>query len=411
MEEGAVPKVIKSKADYEAALASVDRLIALDPEPGTPKADELEVLTVLVKDYEGKQYPAQFPDPVEAILFRMDQMGLGQRDLIPFIGSRARVSEVLSRKRPLTLTMLKALHVGLGIPAAALLKGEEQATAGDTADELVRFPVKVMVRRGWLKVARRASEADVLGTLRTYLAPFREASSPVRVLTRMTKNVRTDRPIERHALMAWAARAMELTRQHRPKGRYQTGCLTEDVLRRLVHLSVLDDGPLKAREYLSRYGITLVVVEHLPHTRLDGAVFFMTPDRPVIALTLRYDRIDYFWFTLLHEIGHLVRDFGEDVDGFFDDLDSSGSNDPREAGADAFARDMLVPPAEWEESPLRSSPNPGYVRDLAARLGIHPAIVAGRVRKEHGAYRILGNLVGHRAVRVLFEEELREVSA
>lgn len=404
-------KVIRSKVDYEAALASIDRLIALDPEPGTRKADELEVLTVLVKDYESKQFPVQLPDPVEAIQFRMEQMGLSQRDLIPFIGSRARVSEVLSRKRPLTLNMLKALHAGLGIPAAILLRGEEQATAGDTEDELARFPVREMARRGWLRVSQRASEAELLSALKVYLAPLREASPAIRVLTRKTRHVRSDRPIGRHALMAWTARAIELARQVKLRGRYEQGCLTEEVLRGLVHLSSLDDGPRKAREYLSRYGVALVVVEHLPHTRLDGAVFFMASDRPVIALTLRYDRIDYFWFTLLHEIGHLVRDLSDDVGGFFDDLDSSGSNDPREGGADAFARDVLVPPADWERSPLRSSPNPAYVRELAARLGIHPAIVAGRVRREHSAYRILGNLVGHGAVRELFQEELREATA
>ena len=406
-----MPKVIKSKADYEAALASIDRLIALDPEPGTPEADELEVLTVLVKDYENQQFPIQVPDPIDAIEFRMEQMGLNQRDLMPFIGSRARVSEVLSRKRPLTLNMLRSLHTGLGIPAAVLLRGEEQATTDDTDDELVRFPFEEMVRRGWLKIGRRASEAETLRVLKAYLAPLREATSPLRVLTRKTKHVRSDRPIDRHALMAWTARAMELARQIAPRGRFEPGCLTEEVLRGLVHLSTLDDGPKKAQEYLSKYGITLVIVDHLPQTRLDGAVFFLAPERPVIALTLRYDRIDYFWFTLLHEIGHLIRDFGEDIEGFFDDLDSSGGNDPRELAADAFAQDTLIPLTEWERSPLRSSPNPAYVRQLAARLGIHPAIVAGRVRRERNSYRILSNLVGHGAVRELFPEELKQASA
>jgi len=406
-----VVKIIKSKVDYDAALASIDRLVALDPEPGTREADELEVLTVLVKDYEGKRFPVQLPDPIGAIQFRMEQMGLSHRDLIPFIGSRARVSEVLSKKRPLTLSMLKALHAGLGIPAVVLLRGEEQATAGNSEEELAHFPVKEMLRRRWLKVSKRATEDDVLRALRTYLTPLREASTPVRVLTRKTQHERADRPNDRHALMAWTARVTELARQAKPRGRYEVGCLTREVLRGLVHLSTLDDGPRKAREYLSQYGITLVIVEHLAQTRLDGAVFFMSPDRPVIALTLRHDRIDNFWFTLFHEIGHLVRDFGDGAQGFFDDLDSTGANDPREAGADAFASDMLIPPTEWEASPLRDAPNPGYVRHLAAKLAIHPAIVAGRVRREHNAYRILNNLLGHGEVRNLFSEELDEASA
>jgi HTH-type transcriptional regulator/antitoxin HigA len=206
--------------------------------------------------------------------------------------------------------------------------------------------------------------------------------------------------------MAWTARAMELARSITPRGRYEQGCLTEEVLRGLVHLSALDDGPRKAQEYLSKYGVTLIVVKHLPETRLDGAVFFLAPDRPVVCLTLRYDRVDNFWFTLLHEIGHLVRDFGDEVEGFFDDLESSGEGDPREVAADNFAQDSLIPTAEWEGSPVRSSPNPAYVRHLAARLGIHPAIVAGRVQHERNAFRILNNLVGHGSVRPLFSKEL-----
>ncbi len=348
------------------------------------------------------------PDSIEAVLFRMEQMGLAQRDLVPFIGSRARVSEILSRKRPLTLGMLKALHVGLGIPAAVLLRGEEQATSGSVEAELAQFPIKDMLRRQWLKVPRRASEHELVRALQAYLAPLTEAASPAQVLTR--KHERADRPNDRHALMAWTARVMEIARGVKPRGRYESGCLTVEVLSGLVHLSALDDGPRKAQEYLSKYGVTLVIVEHLPQTRLDGAGFFIGPDRPVVALTLRFDRVDNFWFTLLHELGHLLHDFSDGATGFFDDLEATGTGDPRELAADAFARDALIPADDWEQSPLRDAPNPGYVRDLAARLGIHPAIVAGRVRRERGSYRILSNLVGHGDVRALFSDELSGAS-
>lgn len=398
-------KIIKTKDDYAAALASIDRLITLDPEPGTPDGDELEVLTVLVKDYEGKRFPVQIPDAIEAVQFRMEQMGLSQRDLVPFIGSRARVSEILSRKRPLTLSMLRALHTGLGIPAAVLLRGEQQAASSNVEEELAHFPVKEMVRRRWLKVPKKASESELARALRSYLAPLTEAASPFQVLTRKPEQERADRPNDRHALMAWTARVIEVSRTVQLRGRYQPGCLTAEVLSGLVHLSTLDDGPRKAQEYLSRYGITLVVVEHLSQTRLDGAVFFVAPDRPVVALTLRFDRVDNFWFTLLHELGHLVQDFNEPTAGFFDDLEATGTGDPRELAADAFARDALIAPKDWGGSLVRDAPNPGYVRELAARLGIHPAIVAGRVRKERGSYRILSNLVGHGDVRPLFPEE------
>jgi len=115
-------KVIKSKSEYETALAAIEDLIDRDPDVGTLEADQLELLTLLVQDYESKTFQRALPDPVDAIQFRMEQENLTQRDLVPYIGSRSKVSEVLSRKRPLTLSMIRALHSNLGIPAKVLLE-------------------------------------------------------------------------------------------------------------------------------------------------------------------------------------------------------------------------------------------------------------------------------------------------
>ena len=112
-------KPVKTKKDYETALARIDRL--LEAKKGTPAFDELEVLTILVENYESKHYQISAPDPVEAIKFRMEQMGLTRKDLEPCIGSRARVSEILNHKRDLTLRMIRALHQKLDIPSEALL--------------------------------------------------------------------------------------------------------------------------------------------------------------------------------------------------------------------------------------------------------------------------------------------------
>src|SRR5438477_1299924 len=98
----AVDKPIKTESEYEAALAAIETLMDLDPEDGTPQADKLELLTLLVQDYESRVCPIEPLDPVDAIEFRMDQQSLTQRDLVPYIGNRSKVSEVLSRKRPLT---------------------------------------------------------------------------------------------------------------------------------------------------------------------------------------------------------------------------------------------------------------------------------------------------------------------
>ena len=113
-------KPIRTEADYESALAEVERLWGA--EPGTPDGDRFEVLFTLVEAYEEKQYPILPPDPVEAIKYYMDSRGLDRRDLEQYIGPSGRVSEVLSRKRPLTLAMIRKLNAGLGIPAEVLIQ-------------------------------------------------------------------------------------------------------------------------------------------------------------------------------------------------------------------------------------------------------------------------------------------------
>jgi HTH-type transcriptional regulator/antitoxin HigA len=117
---------IKNRRDYLCALKEIEAL--MDAKRNTPEGDRLDVLVTLVEAWEQKHYALDLPDPVEAIKYHMDQNGLQPRDLIPFIGSRNRVHEVLNRKRSLTLKMISRLHQGLGIPAESLIKmGQSRA--------------------------------------------------------------------------------------------------------------------------------------------------------------------------------------------------------------------------------------------------------------------------------------------
>lgn len=111
---------IKTESDYQATLKEIEGLMSA--EANSPEGDRLEVLTTLVEAYEREHYPIDFPDPVEAIKFRMEQQGLTVDDLVPIIGRRNRVYEVLARKRPLTLRMIEGLHEAFSIPAESLLK-------------------------------------------------------------------------------------------------------------------------------------------------------------------------------------------------------------------------------------------------------------------------------------------------
>ena len=111
---------IRTETDYQAALKEIE--ILFDAQPNTPEYDRLDILSTLVEAYENTHYPIEAPDPIEAILYYMDTRGLSRRDLEPCLGSRARVSEVLSRKRSLTLEMIRKLNQELGIPAEVLIQ-------------------------------------------------------------------------------------------------------------------------------------------------------------------------------------------------------------------------------------------------------------------------------------------------
>jgi len=112
-------KPIKTERDYEAALAEIEKLMGA--EPNTPEGDKLDVLTTLVETYEEKHYPIDPPDPIEAIIHEMESQGLTRKDLERYLGNRARVSEILNRKRSLSLQMIRNLQEGLGISAEILI--------------------------------------------------------------------------------------------------------------------------------------------------------------------------------------------------------------------------------------------------------------------------------------------------
>ncbi len=118
---------IKTRRDYNRALKEIEGL--MDARRNTPEGDRLDVLVTLVEAWEAKHFPLDLPDAVEAIKYHMDQKGLAPRDLVPLIGSRNRVYEVLARKRPLTLAMVRRLHEKLGIPAESLIKEAKRRAA------------------------------------------------------------------------------------------------------------------------------------------------------------------------------------------------------------------------------------------------------------------------------------------
>lgn len=117
---------IRNERDYRTALARIETL--MDAGPGSPDGDELEVLATLVEAYEAQRHPVEPPDPIDAIVFRMEQQGLTRKDLEPYLGHSGRVSEILNRRRALSLDMIRRLHSGLGIPLESLVRPINRAS-------------------------------------------------------------------------------------------------------------------------------------------------------------------------------------------------------------------------------------------------------------------------------------------
>lgn len=386
--------IIKTDAEYKNALQELRLLMDSPPVAGTSEADRLQLLALLIEQYESHKFPRRKLDPVAAIELRMEQQDLAPRDLVPFLGSRSRVSEVLARKRPLSLSMIRALHHGLGIPAESLL--ENSSSANFDQIEWNRFPIQELIKRRWLdptEAARRPRHA-----LQTFLEPLLH-SQGLAVLYRKSC-VRTNRELSNFALAAWSARVLQLAEAANIHAKPTE--ISTDLISQIAKLSVLENGPALAREFLAKHGVILIVESHLPRTHLDGAAMLTRTSQPVIGLTLRYDRIDSFWFTLAHEIAHLALHLDETCTQIFDDLDSSSDLQPTEKEADMVAGEGLIPTHEWKTSPARSLRSPEAAAHLATRLGIHPAIVAGRIRREYHSFRVLSSYVGQGQVRKLF---------
>ncbi|MFH0727146.1 MAG: ImmA/IrrE family metallo-endopeptidase [Pseudomonadota bacterium] len=395
------PKLIKTEADYEAALARTEEIF--NAKPGSPEGDELELLITLVELYEEKTYPIDLPDPISAIRFRMEQQGLKAKDMIPYIGSASKVSEVLSGKRSLSLTMIRNLVNELGIPAEVLLREPGAKLPSDAALAQSRqFPVAEMVKRGWF-TGFQGTVAEAKSQLEDLLNSFvgvlgQNALMPV--LNR--QHVRAGSQQDVHALTAWRIRVANLALAETLPV-YSPGVVTEVFLRELARLSYLNSGPLLAKEFLNKNGIHLVCERHLRKTHLDGAALKLPNGSPVVALTLRYDRLDNFWFTLFHELAHLALHLDRDgIEAFFDDLTEAGNQDKYEKDADKLASDTLIPEKDWKAVKLSKRSLPESVVAFAEKLRISPAIPAGRVRFETKDYTVLKQLVGAGKVRTMF---------
>lgn len=394
-------KLIQTESEYEEALALAESL--MEAAPGTAEADDLEVLSVLIEKYEQEHYPIEYPDPISAIKFRMQQQGLTQKDLEPYIGSQPKVSAVLNGKRELSKEMIRKLHAGLGIPYEVLLQ-KPGASLEEQKYFPADFPFKEMVENGYFPGFTQLRQARTLAEdlLENLFAVFKaQPASPI-----YCKSI--ERAIDENALLAWQARILNLVlEQELPQFHLEN--LDDGFFDGLLRFSTYEKGLQLVREHLNKAGIHFVILKHLPHTYLDGASFMAQSGHPVVAMTLRQDRLDNFWFTLFHELAHVRLHLAQNPGvAFFDDTEGDGktNSSPYELEANQFARDWMVPKDVWQEriQPQLYAMVEHDVLKVSQALKIHPAFLAGRIRHERQDYLVFSDLVGYKKVREQFAE-------
>jgi len=263
-----------------------------------------------------------------------------------------------------------------------------------------QFPFKEMIRRKWFDVPHGGNP---IAAVRDY---FLNAAGAEFATALHRKKMRSGSVPNEFSLLAWQARIVERARRRVRSGEVAPFELDDRWLSDLRALTRRKDGPKRAFDLLGKHGIILVVEPHLPGSYLDGAAMLVDSGQPIIGLTLRYDRLDNFWFVLFHELGHVFLHLFDGMRFDFFDEESAITTDSVEQEADNFALDTLIPGKLWEQCLARFALSEEAVQIDADSLGIDPSIIAGRIRKERGNYTILNSLVGQGLVR----SQLREAN-
>jgi HTH-type transcriptional regulator/antitoxin HigA len=320
-----------------------------------------------------------------------ERLGMKEQQVQRYEQERYR-SASLSRLAEICDALNVSFNFDLGLTGLAEPK---QSNFNQTDFDLSKLPMKEIKKRGWLKDAwpnwNKQTNQDQL--LSSFMLPAFENAIPAL----LKSGARVGRELDHYALLAWKARIVWKTRRESIS---RTNEPSADLswVNDFKEFTLDDHGPALAVEYLRAKGIAVIFEAHLPQTYLDGAAL-LVDNIPTIALTLRYDRLDNFWFVLLHELGHtlLHRDSGLSG-GFFDD-DSVQITEKVEKEADAFAKSVFLPEEKWAASLVRFTQSADQIVQFARENRLSPAIIAGWIRRERNDYTIFKELVGHGKVR------------
>ncbi len=268
-----------------------------------------------------------------------------------------------------------------------------------TAPELRKYAGE-MIELGWLPSDTSKNTEMQAQTIVTLLHGFPQ-SSPA--LLRGSIDIADIKKIKDPRLTAWLAYLNWLSTRERHESPFKPGCVSIDTIQHVARLSVHDDGPVRAVKYLRKLGVSVHVTRAIPGTRVDGCAFWCLANRPLIGLSLRYDRLDNFWFSLLHECAHVALHVTGQNQAFADDFSVRDALEDVEIEANLVAADAAIPRAMWKRSEAAKWATPANIERIAREAGVHPSIAAGRVRYEKNDYTLFGKLIGQGQVAKLFE--------
>jgi HTH-type transcriptional regulator/antitoxin HigA len=333
--------------------------------------------------------PAEVFPPGEFLREEIDARNWSQVDLAQIIGkSPAFVNEILSGKRGVTLETAQLLSDALGTSPELWMNLESayRLSLSRAKDSRVvrraklysKVPVNEMTKRKWIKLSDDVDEAEQAVLKFFEIASLDDEPS---LLAAARKSTTYDETTP--SQMAWFYRAKQIAQTISVEGKYSKELLSDS----LPEIRALASAPEEIRrlpQLLSSIGIRLVIIEHLPKTKLDGAAFWLSDCEPVIALSMRYDRIDAFWHSFTHELAHIYSGDGQMIDSCLVGSDSQKSSDKPEIEqrADKMACAFLIPPQELDSFVIRVKPLYSKVRinQFANRINIHPGIVVGQLQ-------------------------------
>jgi len=335
----------------------------------------------------------------------LDARRWSQVDLAEILGRPLQaVNQILKGKKSITAATARELEEAMSIPAVTWLNLESQYqlsleakrddNVAQRAELFSRAPVADLRRRGWVRNTRDIAELkkDVLQLLR-----IGSLAEPPQIRFAARKSTGYQKALPEQE--AWCCQAFRLATQMKGvpkflKGRFERGL---GDLRRLCKTS---ESIKQIPDALRKLGVRLLVVEHLPRTKIDGATFWLSASQPVVVLSLRYGRIDHFLFTLFHELIHVRHQDGQSLDNDLLNAGDDADLPEKEIRANKEAAELLVPSKELASFVARGAMSRSAIIALATKVGVHPGVVLGQLQHR--------GLVGWSASRELLEP-IREI--